>query len=84
MATRAQLDSFYEFATKQLENGGKGKTVDELYDQWRFENLTVEDMAENVAAIQASIDDMNSGERGREAGDVVRELRKELRLPTNK
>ena len=84
MATREQLDSFYEFATKQLENGGKAKTVDELYDQWRFENLTVEDMAENVAAIQASIDDMNSGERGREAGDVVRELRKELRLPTNK
>ena len=83
MATRQQIDSFYRFATEQLENGGKDKTVDELYDQWRFENLTPEDMAENVAAIQASIDDMNNGERGRDAGDVIQELRQKHSLPSS-
>ena len=82
MTTKEQIDSFYRFATAQLENGGSEKTVDELYDQWRYENLTPEDIAENVAAIQLSIDDMNNGETGRDAGEVARELREELDLPT--
>ena len=81
MATQEQIDSFYRFATEQLSDGGSEKTVDELYDQWRFENLGPEDIAENVAAIQASIDDMNQGETGRDAGKVIRELREELDLP---
>ena len=34
----------------------------------------------DVAAIQASIDDMNNGETGRDAGEVIRELRDELDL----
>ena len=61
MATQEQIDSFYRFATEQLANGGSEKSVDELYDQWRFENLSPQELAENVAAIQASIDDMNNG-----------------------
>ena len=84
MATQEQLDSFYRFATEQLVSGGSKKSVDELYDQWRFENLSLEDLAENVAAIQASIDDMNNGETGREAGEVIRMLRDELDLPSAK
>ena len=81
MTTQQQLDSFYRFATEQLENGGSEKSVDELYDQWRFENPSPEDLAENVAAIQASIDDMNRGETGREAGEIIGQLRDELDLP---
>ena len=81
MATQEQIDSFYRFATEQLSDGGSEKTVDELYDQWRFENLGPEDIAENGAAIQASIDDMNQGETGRDAGKVIRELREELDIP---
>jgi len=61
MATQEQIDSFYRFATEQLPNSGSDKSVDELYDQWRFENLSPEELAENVAAVQASIDDMNDG-----------------------
>jgi len=83
MTTKQQIDSFYRFATEQLSNGISEKSVDELYDQWRFETSTPEDMAENVAAIQASIDDMNDGETGRDAGEVIRELREDLNLPTS-
>ena len=83
MTTQEQIDSFYRFATEQLARDGSQKSVDELYDQWRFENLTPEDMAENVAAIQASIDDMNNGETGRDAGEVIRELRDEFNLPAD-
>lgn len=76
--TQEELESFYRFASERLGNGGTEKTIDELYDQWRFENLTPEDMAENVAAIQASIDDMNRGERGRDTREIIKEIRSEL------
>ncbi len=81
MATQDQLDSFYRFATEQIAGVGAEKSVGELYDQWRFENLSPDEIAENVAAVQASIDDMNNGDTGRDAGDVERELREEMKLP---
>ncbi len=82
MANQEQLDSFYRFATEQLANGGSEKSIDELYDQWRFENLSPEELLENVAAVKSAIDDMNDGDTGRDAAEVERELRKELKLPT--
>jgi hypothetical protein len=82
MTTQEQIESFYRFATEQLENGSSEKSVDELYDQWRYENRSPRDMTENVAAVQASIDDMNNGETGRDAGEVIREMREKFELPT--
>lgn len=81
MATQEQIDSFYRFAIEQLANGGPEKSVDELYDQWRYENRSPEEMAENIAAVQAAIDDMTNGDKGRDAAEVERELRDELNLP---
>ena len=82
MTNQEQLDSFYRFATEQLANGGSEKSIDALYDQWRFENLSPEELLENVAAVKSAIDDMNNGDLGRDAGEVERELREELNLPT--
>ncbi len=82
MANQEQLDSFYRFATAQLTDGASEKSIDEMYDQWRFENLSHEELLENVAAVKSAIDDMNNGDMGRDAGEVERELREELKLPT--
>jgi len=81
MAIQEQIDSFYRFVTEQLASGGSEKSIDELYDQWRHENLTPEELEENVAAVQAAIDDMNAGDTGRDASRVEQELRDELNLP---
>lgn len=81
MTTQEQIDNFHEFATKQLANGGAEKSVDELFDAWRISNPTPTEFRENVAAIQASIDDMNRGDTGRDAGKISQELRAELKLP---
>ena len=81
MSTQEQIDSFYRFATEQLASGDSEKSIDELYDQWRYENLTPEELKENVAAVQAAIDDMNAGDTGRDAARVEQELRDELNLP---
>ena len=79
--TQEELESFYRFASEQLDAGGDEKSIDELYLQWRSEQTSQEDVAENIAAIQASIDDMNNGARGRDAHEVVKELRSELNRP---
>ena len=70
MAIQEQLDSFYRFATEQLSHGGSEKTIDELYDRWRFENVSPEELLENVAAVRSAIDDMNNGDKGRDASEV--------------
>lgn len=84
MATQEQIDSFHRFATEQLRNGGRERTVDELYDQWRFENQSPEEFEENVAAIQGAIDDMNAGDTGRDADEVIAEVRSQYNLPASK
>lgn len=83
MATQEQIDSFHQFATEQLQNGGKDKTVDELYDQWRFENQSPEELEENVAAIQGAIDDMKNGDTGRDVAEVIAEVRSKYELPAS-
>ncbi|MDA7504025.1 hypothetical protein N8553_03490 [bacterium] len=83
MSTQEQIESFYQFATAQLMNGGSELSVDELYDKWRLENVTDEEIEENIVAIQASIDDMNQGHSGRDAGIVITELRNEFNLPSH-
>jgi hypothetical protein len=81
MATQEQIDNFHRFATEQLENGGRDKSVDELYDQWRFESRSPEEFEENVAAIQGAIDDMNNGDAGRDFDEVIGEVRNRYNLP---
>ena len=82
MATTTQeLDSFTQFAKERLEAGDPGPSLDELFDLWRIENPTDAEYAENIAAIAGAIEDFRSGDRGRPAGELSRELRIEFGIP---
>ena len=83
MATQQQIDSFHQFATEQIQNGCREKSVDELYDQWRLESLSSEELEENVVAIQGAIDDMKNGDRGRDVDEVIAEVRSKYELPAS-
>lgn len=79
MATVEQdLDRFTTYARQQIESGQGDVSIDELFDQWRAENPSDEEYAENVAAIQASIQDFKNGERGTVAGEHSAQLRREF------
>ena len=80
-STQEQVESFYRFATEQLGNGGSEKSIDELYDEWRLESLGTDEFDEDVAAIRASIQDMNCGAVCRNAHVVIGEIRQELAGP---
>jgi len=73
MATKQQLDSFYEFATSQISNGGAELTMDELYCLWRAKHLTPTELAESVAAVRAAYTEMEAGDNGRPARQALRE-----------
>lgn len=62
--TEQELDSFTIYARQRIQAGHRDLTIDELFDQWRAENPSDEQYAENVAAINASIKDFKNGERG--------------------
>ena len=49
-----------------------------LFDLWMLQNPRYDDDAENVAAINASIDDFMNGERGTPAGEHSKQLRQEF------
>jgi hypothetical protein len=76
--TEQELESFTQFAKARLRGGEPGPSLDELFDLWRIENPSDTDYAENVAAIAGAINDFRRGDRGRPAGELSRELRKEL------
>ena len=81
MATAEQdIDSFTRYVREKIDSGQGHLTIDELFDQWRVENPSDEQYAENVAAVQASIDDFNHGERGTIAGEHSAELRRQFGL----
>ena len=76
--TEQELESFTRFAKARLHGGAQKASLDELFDLWRIENPSAADYAENVAAIAGAINDFRRGDRGRPAGELSRELRKEL------
>jgi hypothetical protein len=79
MATVEQdLDRFTSYARQQIESGRGDLSIDELFDQWRTENPSDELHSENVAAIQASIQDFKNGERGTPVGEHSAQLRREF------
>lgn len=69
------LKSFTEFVQNSQSSN---RTLPELFDLWMLENRTDEDHAENVAAVNASINDFLNGERGTPAGEHSRQLRDEF------
>jgi hypothetical protein len=76
--TEHDLASFTNFALRKIESGQGDLTIDELFDRWRVENPSDELYAENVAAVQASIQDFKVGERGTIAGEHSAQLRREF------
>jgi hypothetical protein len=75
--TEQDIANFTQFALQRIEAGHRDATIDELFDQWRLENPSDEEFAENVAAVQASIRDYLSGERGTIAGEHSAMLRRD-------
>lgn len=78
--TETDLQAFHHFAQKKLNDEG-ADSLYELVDSWEVERTSPEKHAENVAAVQAAIQDMENGDTGRPAEEISNKLRAELTSP---
>ena len=80
MLIKEQIDSFYHFASSQVDNGGAEFSMDELYSLWRAKNPTTAELADSVAAVKAAYAEMQAGDTGRPARAALRETCERLGL----
>jgi hypothetical protein len=80
------LAEFHEYLAKHLTDPLPHRSPEDLLEEWRIERGDLEadvfDQAtheENVAAIREALRDMDSGDEGVDAHEVIRELDAELR-----
>lgn len=80
MVTKAQIDSFYSFASHQITNGGASLSIDDLYELWRVENPLPEELAESVSSVNAALADMEAGDTGMAVDEHLARLRSKYQL----
>jgi hypothetical protein len=56
--TREDIERFHEFAVSQICNGEGELTWRQLFELWRLDNPSDEEHAQDIAAIQQSLDAM--------------------------
>jgi hypothetical protein len=78
-STPDELDQFHEYATEQLRNGGAGKSLEELLEQWRSDQITDAEFQESLMSLRRGLDDVDAG-RVYPARTIIDELRR--RPPT--
>lgn len=75
MSIQEQLESFYRFAVGQLKDGVSPLSMDELYDAWKCQQLSKDELSVSVAAVQSALNDMENGDTGRPLDEVIAEIR---------
>lgn len=75
--SKDDLNAFHQFALGRVEQGSV-QSFHELIDLWNTEHPNPERHADDVAAIRAAVRDMENGDAGRPAMDVIKELHEEL------
>lgn len=73
--SKQQIDSFHRYATERLGNGGAELSIDELFELWRIENPTPEELYTDVLAVKAALRDMEAGDTGQRFEEFQREFR---------
>jgi hypothetical protein len=80
MPTKQQIDSFCEFASSQIDDGGSELSMGELYCLWRAKNPMPSELTESVAAIRTAYAEMEAGDKGRPARTALRDICERLGL----
>jgi len=77
----SELEKFHAFVGEKLANGGKNLSPEDVLDDWREKHPDPEDFEDDVAAIQAALDDLANGEVGMPFVEFDRRMRKKLKMP---
>ena len=76
-----ELHAFHAFLSEKLSNGSANLLPEDVLEEWRELHPEPEDFEDDVAAIQAALDDLDNGETGISLEELDRELRREFNFP---
>ncbi len=77
------INRFVQFAMAKVCNEGAELSLEELLDLWRAENPRPDQRHEDILAVNAAIRDMESGDQGQPAEEVIVALRQRHNFPTD-
>jgi len=80
MTALEQLDSFYDFASHSLRASPAVLSMDEIYLVWRARHPNDGELKESIAALNSAHADLETGQTGRPAREVLQEACRELGL----
>ncbi len=75
-ASKQDLDNFYKFASSYMDDEETDLSMDELYRLWRAK----EEHADCIAKLKAAYAELEAGDMGRPARDIIRESCERLGL----
>lgn len=76
-----ELLEFHRFVGEKANNGGSSLSPEEVLDEWRELHPDPEALAEDTAALQEAIDDLENGDVGMPMDEFEREFRAQHNLP---
>jgi hypothetical protein len=77
-AIQTEAESFQVFLSKELANGGRHKSPEDLLQQWRRDR---QQLLESVADVREALENMDRGARGQTVGEVAREIKAHFGWP---
>jgi hypothetical protein len=77
---QTELEEFHAYVGERLRTAKERLSPEEVLDEWLLLHPDPQVHEENVKAIKAAIRDMEAGDRGRPAEEVLRDIRNELGL----
>jgi hypothetical protein len=80
----SELRAFHTFLGEKLNNGGADVSPEEALDEWRQMHPEPFDEEDDVAAIQAALDDVARGDKGMPLAEFDRRMRKKFNIPPHK
>jgi hypothetical protein len=84
MSTDAQFElyGFHQFLSEKIAAGERTLSPEEALDEWRAANRSEAEIAEDVAAIRESLEDLANGDTGVPLAEFDREFRPRHGLTT--
>ncbi|HBE67542.1 MAG TPA: hypothetical protein DDW52_05265 [Planctomycetaceae bacterium] len=73
--TQEKIEQFREFAMERLATDATSLNMVDLAAEWEFEHESQEHQQHDVAAVNASLRDMDAGQTGRPMSEFLAEFR---------
>ena len=80
MTALEQLDNFYDFASRSLRDAPEVLSMDEIYQVWRSRHPADGELEQSIAALKSAHADLEAGQTGRPAREVLQEACRDLGL----